>query len=168
MSGKYETGNDPACYPGTEVLKNKLGLRDQETLAAAEAEFAAAAVPGIEISAPPFDLGYLRSLHRQLFDEVYDWAGQVRDVKITKGKTVFCLPDRIVPETARLLAHLASLHDFRGLERARLVEQVAELYGELNVVHPFREGNGRTLRLFFEHLILVCGFAISWQRPLYR
>lgn len=66
-----------------------------------------------------------------------------------------------------MLAELAQREDFRGLPRAKLVAQVAELYDELNIVHPFREDNGRTLRLFFEHLILVCGFAISWQR-VYR
>lgn len=163
MRDKYGAGGDPACYPGTDVLINKLDLRDPDLLDAAEAEFAAIAVEQIELEGPPFDLDYLCRLHRQLFSEVYDWAGQVRNVDISKGQTRFCTASRIVPEVNRLLGSLAIRNNLRGLERADLVRRTAELYGDLNMVHPFREGNGRVMRLFFEQLIVFCGYAVTWQ-----
>ena len=163
MQDKYGVGNDPAFFPGTRVLKNKLNLQNQELLTEAEAAFAATAAESIEIAAPPFDLSYLCELHRQLFDEVYEWAGQLRTVDISKGHTRFCRAIRIGPEATRLFANLAAQQNFIGLARLDLVRRTAELYGELNMIHPFRDGNGRTLRLFFDHLILVCGYAVSWK-----
>lgn len=162
MRDKCGTRGDPACYPGTAVLINKLGLRDADLLAEAEAAFAATAAEAIEISGPPYDLAYLCRLHRQLFEEVYEWAGEIRVVDVTKGPTRFCTATRIAPEADRIFAALAKAADFHGLDRPELVRCASALYDELNVVHPFREGNGRTLRLLFEHLILSCGFTISW------
>ena len=82
MRDKYGTAGDPACYPGTDVLINKLGLRDGDRLEEAEAEFAAIAVEKIDLGSPPFDLAYLQGLHSQLFGDVYAWAGQVRTIDI--------------------------------------------------------------------------------------
>jgi len=163
MPDKYGTGCDPGNFPGTDVLRNKLGIRNRERLAEADAEFAAIAADAIEITAPPFDLNYLCGIHRQLFDELYDWAGTIRTVDIAKGRTRFCTAERVIPEAKRLLDRLSEQSNFVGLQRPELVRCVAELYAELNLIHPFREGNGRALRLFFEHLILSCGFAVSWQ-----
>ncbi len=162
MGDKYGVGGDPACYPGTDVLQNRLGLRDPELLAAAEAELAAIAVEHVEIDGPPFDFPYLCALHRQLFGEVYEWAGEIRAVDISKGSTRFCTVSRIVPEATRLLDELAGAQYFLGLDRQSLVRCSAELYGELNMVHPFRDGNGRTLRLFLEHVIVACGHGVAW------
>ncbi|WP_429002572.1 Fic family protein [Xanthomonas fragariae] len=78
------------------------------TLEVAEADFAATAVESIEIGAPPFDLDYLRNLHRQLFDEVYDWAGCLRTVDIAKGATRFCIASRIKLEANQLFNQLNS------------------------------------------------------------
>src|SRR3546814_13427172 len=72
MRDKYGVSDDPHCWPGTSVLRNTLGIRDEATLADAEAEFAAVALQHIEIEAPPFDLDYLCRLHRQLFGDVYE------------------------------------------------------------------------------------------------
>jgi cell filamentation protein len=162
MRDKYGTRSDPACYPGTDVLINKLELRDADLLAEAEAAFAATAAESIEISGPPYDLTYLCRLHRQLFEDVYDWAGEIREVDVSKGQTRFCAATRIAPEADRIFAALTRDGSLVGLDRQDLVRRSAALYDDLNVVHPFREGNGRTLRLFFEHLVLSCGFSISW------
>lgn len=162
MRDKYGTRGDPACYPGTDVLINKLGIRDADLLAEAEAAFAATAAEGIEFSGPPYDLAYLCRLHRRLFEEVYDWAGEIRGVDVTKGLTRFCTATRISPEADRIFGSLALAGSLHSLDRPDLVRRAAALYDELNVVHPFREGNGRALRLLFEHLILSCGFTISW------
>ncbi|MFC3278468.1 Fic/DOC family protein [Xanthomonas fragariae] len=163
MKGKCAVPADPTCYPGTAVLKNKLNIVDPDTLEVAEADFAATAVESIEIGAPPFDLDYLRNLHRQLFDEVYDWAGCLRTVDIAKGATRFCIASRIEPEANQLFNKLNST-DLAALPRSAQMRLIAELYGELNMIHPFREGNGRTQRLFFEHWLLLNGLAVSWKR----
>ncbi len=162
MRDKYGIRNDPACYPGTDVLINKLELRDADLLAEAEAAFAATAAESIEISGSPYDLTYLCGLHRRLFEDVYDWAGEIRVVDVSKGQTRFCAATRITPESDRIFDALTRDGSFLDLGRPDLVRRSAALYDDLNVLHPFREGNGRTLRLFFEHLILSCGFTISW------
>ncbi len=163
MRDKYGVHGDPACYPGTHVLRNKFDITDPDALAQAEAEFAAVAAEQIEITAPPFDLDYLCSLHRQLFSDVYEFAGHIRSVDISKGDTRFCTASRIVPEANALLGKLAESGNFQGLPHSELASSIAEMYGEMNMIHPFREGNGRATRLFFEHLILTCGHAISWN-----
>lgn len=162
MRDKYGVAGDPDCYPGTDVLINKLDLRDADLLAEAEAEFAATAAASLEITGPPFDFPYLCRLHRELFEELYGWAGEVRTADVSKGQTRFCSATRIVPEANRIFSHLARDAYYLQMERVALVRSSAELYDELNVLHPFRDGNGRTLRLFFEHLILSAGFSISW------
>ena len=163
MRDKYGVSNDPYCRPGTIVLRNTLDIRDDATLADAEAEFAAIALEHILIDAPPFDLAYLCSLHRQLFGEVYEWAGLVRTVDISKGRTRFCTTNRIVPEAERILQALAS-RDLSTLPYGEAIPLVAEVFGELNLVHPFRDGNGRALRLFFEHLLIFNGYAVDWSK----
>ena len=161
MTSKYGAGNDPACYPGTDVLRNKLGIRDPGRLQEAEAAFAATAAETIEVDAPPFNLDYLRSLHRQLFDEVYEWAGDLRTVDISKGYTRFCIASRVAPEAEKLLSQF-DVERLSGMSPGECVRHVAELYGELNMIHPFREGNGRTQRLLFEHWLLLGGYTVSW------
>ena len=163
MRGKYGAGDDVYCWPGTTVLKNRLGIMDAATLEQAEAEFAAVAVQTIEITAPPFDAAYLQHLHRQLFADVYDWAGLFRTVDISKAGTRFCTATRIAPELAKAL-DLLDRPEVARLSRSRLVAHVAECYGEVNMVHPFREGNGRAQRLFFEHWLLAHGIGVSWER----
>lgn len=163
MRDKYGTGEDPDCWPGTSVLKNKLQLHDEAELAVAEADFAAAAVQNITIGPPPFDVTYLKRLHRQLFGDVYAWAGHFRKVDITKGDTRFCTASRIEPEATKVL-DLLPRFDSSTQDPHQFLTHVAYCYGELNMVHPFREGNGRTQRLFFEHWLLTLGYGTQWDR----
>ena len=163
MSDKYGVQNDPYCWPGTTVLTNELGIREEARLADAEAEFAAVALERIEIEAPPFNLAYLRLLHRQLFCDVYSWAGELRSVDIAKGTTRFCTASRIAPEAEKVMRTLDHL-DIHTLSWPDALPLLVECFGELNIVHPFREGNGRALRLFFEHFLVVNGMGVDWNR----
>ena len=160
---KYGISSDPYCWPGTSILRNELGIRDEDLLADAEAEFAALALERIEINGPPFDLAYLCHLHFQLFGDLYEWAGQIRRVDVSKGATRFCTADRIVPEAGRVMRMLARI-DFQDRPWPETLGLIAECFGELNLIHPFREGNGRTLRLFFEHLLVLEGRAVDWSQ----
>lgn len=167
MQDKYGVSDDPYCWPGSSTLRNALNIRDDALLADAEAEFAAVALERIDIEAPPFDLTYLCRLHRQLFGDLYDWAGEVRRVDIAKGTTRFCRADRIIPEADTVMEALAGI-DIPREPWPRALSRLAECFGELNLIPPFRDGNGRSLRLFFEHLLISNGKAVDWaqiERP---
>ncbi|WP_180050844.1 putative adenosine monophosphate-protein transferase Fic [Acinetobacter sp. YH12211] len=161
---KYgELGDSLYCYSGTSILKNKLNIHDEQILEQAELELTTFSSSLIEYSEPPYDLAYLQSIHQQLFSDVYEWAGQLRQIDISKGNTRFCTFSRIEAETHKLLKPLQEQHYFQDLEFQQLIPKLADLYCELNVIHPFREGNGRTQRIFFEHLIAHCGYGIDWS-----
>ncbi|HEX8540839.1 MAG TPA: putative adenosine monophosphate-protein transferase Fic [Pseudomonas sp.] len=162
MLDKYGVGQDPYCYPGTSVLRNLLDLTDDQTLSEAERALSEVAADAIEFAPPPYDLSYLQSVHRRLFVDLYEWAGELRTVDISKDSTHFCTTSRIEPEAKKLFTHLAQANWFQGLDRSALVAASAELFGDLNVVHPFREGNGRAQRILFEHIIVNAGYEISW------
>lgn len=144
------------------MLRNRLGLQDDAALAAAERELSSIAASHIEFAPPPYDLTALRALHRQLFEDVYDWAGELRTVDISKSGTRFCHVSRIQPEATRIFDALAGKNWLEGLDRPDLVRACAVAYGDLNMVHPFREGNGRALRVLFEQMVVNAGRAIDW------
>jgi cell filamentation protein len=162
MSDKYAIGQDPYCYRNSRVLKNKFNLHNDEILKEAEREITTLALQQIKFAPPPYDLNYLRTIHRLLFANLYDWAGELRSIKMSKFDTVFCIPERIEPEAHKIFQTLEKEDCYIHNSHQELVKNMAELYAELNMIHPFREGNGRTQRIFFEHLALNCGYAINW------
>ncbi|MFJ4086275.1 putative adenosine monophosphate-protein transferase Fic [Pseudomonas psychrophila] len=162
MSDKYGVGQDSYCYPGSTVLRNKLDIRDDSTLNDAEQQLSAVAAATIEFSPPPYNLASLQKIHRTLFSDLYDWAGELRTVGISKQYTRFCQPDYMEKEAGKIFKGMASANWFEGMSRSDLIVAVADAYSDLNVVHPFREGNGRTQRILFEHLVMNAGFEISW------
>ena len=155
---------DPYADPVTGVLRNKLGLRATGELQAAEREITHAALILLRESPvpPSYDLMHLCAIHRRVFGDIYDWAGQLRTVAIAKGSW-FCLPQYI--ESAAAVTFRA-LHDeslLRGLPRDVFTERLTYYLGEVNAIHPFREGNGRAQRAFFEQLASEAGFILDWQ-----
>lgn len=159
---KYGAGQDPYCYPGSTTLKNRLGLLDDGLLSQAERDLSSIAANEIDFSPPPYALSTLQHIHRRLFADLYDWAGELRSVDISKGFTRFCNIQRMVPEAEKLFAGLRQAQWFENHQRADLVKSVAQMFGDLNVIHPFREGNGRAQRILFEHIIINTGHEISW------
>lgn len=160
---KYGTGQDPYCYPESRTLRNRYDICDEAELEIVERELTLLATDAIQFSPPPYDLAYLQALHRQLFGDLFPWAGEIRTIDIVKGETRFCHVPRIEAESHKLFDHLARQNHFTTLAREPLIAAVAELYGDLNVIHPFREGNGRAQRLLFEHIVINCGYEISWE-----
>lgn len=159
---KYGVGQDPYCYEGTDVLRNRLNIHDDDQLALAERDFSEIAASQIEFELPPYDLNYLKRIHRTLFCDVFEWAGEMRTVDISKGGTHFCNLLRIEIEASKIFTSLARDGWLEGLERATLIQSAAEYFGDLNMIHPFREGNGRAQRILFEHLIVNAGFEVDW------
>ena len=148
-------------------LRNRHGIRTQEALDRAEVLFVISAIA--ENTAAPLeepdsgpDFAYLKRLHKRLFGEMYDWAGEVRDVDISKGATRFANFRFIEAEGERLTAEMADKNWFSGLSHEEFAEQAAYYFGELNTLHPFREGNGRTLREYFRYLAYRVGHTIDW------
>lgn len=160
---KYDAISDHYCYKGTAILKNKLDIQDLSTLENAEREITALTIENIHFSQPPYDLGYMRKLHRELFSELYEWAGELRNVDISKGGTRFCNWTRIDAEAQRIFAEMQREDWLSGLSKDRFCEKLSEYYCELNVIHPFREGNGRVQRLLFEHIALAAGYELVWE-----
>lgn len=157
---------DPYVDPLTGVLRNRLGITDRDELRAAEADITAAALFALEASScrgeGHFDFGHLRSLHVQIFNEIYTWAGKPRTVDIAKSSR-FCPVQNINPFAESIFRDLAADNYLVGLDRIDLVKGVAALYGQINALHPFREGNGRTQRAFLTQLGRLGGWRIRWS-----
>jgi cell filamentation protein len=155
---------DPYADPVTGVLRNRLGLRTTGELETAEREITHAALIFLKESpaAPSYNLGYLCAIHRMIFADIYDWAGQLRTVAIAKGSW-FCLPQYIESSAAEIFRALHGEGLLRGLPRDAFTERLTHYLGEVNAVHPFREGNGRAQRAFFEQLASDAGYILDWQ-----
>lgn len=157
VSDTYDANvDDPNCYPGTYVLINLAGLRNQTELDAYEVE----AVGRRSLEPPPlgdFDPAHYCALHRHLFQDVYTWAGEYRTIRTSKGGNVFCYPDWIEREIEKLFKMLAGNAFEPGGNVDTFVHAAADFLGELNAIHPFREGNGRSQLYFLRLLGLRAG-----------
>ena len=147
----YDAVADEYCYSGTTVLKNKLDLRDAEELAAFEAEVSDARADE-ELPAGNLDFNHFRAIHRHLFQDVYDWAGEVRTVRISKDRSMFCYPENIESEAKKLFARLRQDNFLKNLSTEEFARESARFLADLNAIHAFREGNGRTQLSFFLYL----------------
>lgn len=145
------------------VLRNKLGITNRGELARAEATLTAARI--YELARAPiaggYDLAHLQAIHRYVFGDVYDWAGQLRTVSIGKG-SLFCLPQHLESFAVDIFGRLARTDHLRGVNRDEFVDQAAALLADINALHPFREGNGRTQRVFLGQLARETGYPIRW------
>jgi cell filamentation protein len=155
---------DPYTDPVTGVLLNKLGLSTAAELEAAEREITHAALILLTESPvrPSYDLTHLRAIHQRIFGDIYEWAGDIRTVSIAKGSP-FCLPQYIQASAVGIFRALRGENFLRDLGREAFVGRLAYYLGKVNAVHPFREGNGRTQRAFFEQLAHDAGFTLTWQ-----
>ena len=160
----YEVENDTVyCYAGTDVLKNRLGIKDAAELAAFEAEISnqRAQEP---IAEADLDYAGYCALHKHLFQDVYDWAGEPRQIRIGKAGNWFCFPENINAEMAKLFSSLAAQNNFVGLSKTEFVKRSAHFVSELNAIHPFREGNGRTQLSFLGILAEQAGHPLDFER----
>jgi cell filamentation protein len=110
-----------------------------------------------------FDFAHLQEIHRRIFQDIYAWAGKPRTVD-TQRTHLFCRAQFIENSASRIFAELAAEGFLKGLDRGRFVERLAYFMSEVNVLHPFRDGNGRTQRMFFELLAADAGFQLDWSR----
>lgn len=156
----YASETDPLCYPGTDVLRNKLDIQDPDELA--QFELSMFLIRADEPFPPgALDYSYYCALHHHLFQDVYTWAGEPRRIRIGKGGNWFCYPEYIDREMARIFADLATDHHLVGLAPQAFATKAAHVLAEINAVHPFREGNGRTQLAFLTLLAENAGFEVN-------
>jgi len=149
----------------TGVLKNRLGIRSDAELEKAEADLAG--TRSYELSHSPlkgnFDFEHLRALHHYLFKDLYEWAGEPRNIDISKGSNFFAHHSHIKAAAKVVFDELKKEKYLAGLTKARFSARAAYYLGEINALHPFREGNGRVQREFISHLAYKNGYQIDWQ-----
>lgn len=156
MAGK----TDSYAYPGTDVLRNRLGITDGKELDRRERLITRAR--GNEAARMDFPLtpdGY-RALHKHLFQDLYEWAGQDRTVNIGKQGSLFAHAPYIANGLNAVFKELGEKNTFRGLNREEFFDRLGHHMNELNAVHPFREGNGRTMRLHAAQIAREAGHPI--------
>lgn len=155
---------DPYVDAASGVLRNRLGITDPQRLQRAEADLTLAALADLGARTLPgaYDLEHLRSFHREIFADVYPWAGEIRVVGIAKTDP-FCSPQHIEAYSTEVFGHLAKEGILRGLPRNRFVDRLTHYFAEVNAIHPFREGNGRAQRAFFRQLSRESGWPIDWS-----
>lgn len=109
-----------------------------------------------------FKMDDLCALHKHLFQDIYSFAGEVRSVQLTKGTTRFCQFQYIDSYGASILSELSLEKDWNTIDFAS--EKLAYYKSELNMLHPFREGNGRTLRIFIRELARTKGYDWDFEK----
>ena len=153
------------CYPNSDVLKNKIGIQDMEKLQRLERRLTMLRI--LELVDKPiqgkFDLQHLCLIHRYIFQDVYDWAGEIRKVDIEKGST-FCNVKFIESQAAEIFKSLKSEDYLQGLNEENTASRLAYYFSEINALHPFREGNGRSQREFIRTLALHIGYVINFAK----
>jgi cell filamentation protein len=129
----------------------------------AQDETIAQRVEAIELGPLHRGLPWLCAIHQQLFQDVFDWAGELRDVDISKGETRFCHFEYIENEGNDLMQEMEDEHYLVGLAKTEFVKRLAHYYCEINVLHPFFVGSGRAQRVFFEQLAIHAGYVLDWS-----
>lgn len=155
-----------------DVLENKLGISDAAELEKAEYNITDDKLAEALVSLHPsvFDFKCLLDLHKFLFEDIYEFAGKVRTVNISKpdSPVPFCYVDFIPSEADRIFGELAKDKYLVGLELSEFSEKLAYYASEINALHPFREGNGRTARLFLLLMVRNAGYLIDYSIASHR
>ncbi len=150
------------CYPSSNVLINKLNIKNSEDLSVAEREITSLKLAYAKQNQiiGNFDLIHLKKIHKFLFEDIYSWAGELRRVNIAKGNQ-FCLSQNLESYAGDIFLKLKEENYLVGAEN--IAHRLAYYLSEINVLHPFREGNGRTQRLFIEYLALNAGYRVDFS-----
>lgn len=157
---------DPYVYTGTNVLRNRLGTRDSDELSRFEADVTSRRIQQLERRPQKghFDASHLRAIHRHIFQDVFEWAGEFRTVDIARGgQFYFAYVHRIDACLDDLFGKLKAERFLKDADEATFLTRLAFYFGELNAVHPFREGNGRTQREFIREIALQSNRRLHWR-----
>ena len=155
---------DPYLLSGSTCLINRLGITNTQALN--EAEAAISKVAFAELIAnpiePTFNLKHMCRIHHYLFSDIYEWAGQLRQTEISKGGQLFLPYRKIEDVSAEVFDQLHKDSFLRELDITDFAYKAAYYLGRVNMIHPFREGNGRVQRIFLDQLAELSGYAFQW------
>jgi cell filamentation protein len=167
-------------YPGTDTVKNRFGATNHDELERLEGSFVEARATEIALGhgrKGQFDADHLRAIHRHLFQDVYEWAGHTRDERVPLSDGTIAsepvmhkpggadfLIGRFIPDALDGFAKKLRDADYlRGLSRGHFAARAADIMAFLNAIHPFREGNGRTQRIFLQELAQDAGHGLDFS-----
>lgn len=156
------------CYEDSHVLINKLNIKDAKKLQNYEAKITAAKSLGLRQKGITgnFDKHHFLAIHQYLFEDIYHFAGKLREENIAKQEFRFASFEYIESELERLLKELKNENYLNNYNKEQLAKRLAYYLAELNVLHPFREGNGRTNREFIRQLALKNGYTLNLKKAL--
>ena len=159
---------DPYLDPETGILRNKVGARTQSELRKIEGDIIfATEISSIQSIPRTNDINELIEIHRVLFDKVYDWAGKIRTVDLKKGSdSYFLVRTQIETGANYVFGELAKERYLVNLPLEAFADRLAYFYEQLNFVHPFREGNGRTQRIYWSRVARDAGYNIDWDKVI--
>ena len=157
--------NSSNCYPNSTCLINKFNIKDDKILSKIEAEItlAKAAILEFEPLKQPLNFKYYKDIHRYLFEDLYEWAGTLRTVNISKKGTNFCPVIDLEFLCDACFQHLEHTNFFSGLSKSQFIYEIVDFYCDTNFLHPFREGNGRVQRIFISKLIKNNGYKFNFS-----
>lgn len=167
MFSKYEvytTTKSIYCYEDTNILKNKLNIRDLSLLKKAEEEITL--VKQMELLQNPikgnFTKTHFMNIHKFIFGDIYSFAGKIRREQISKADTMFYPADLIDRELNKVFSKIKLNKMLKEKSEDKIFDNLAYVMAELNIIHPFREGNGRTIREFIRLIAKRCGYVLNW------
>lgn len=141
---REETTQSRYCYPGTDVLINKENIKDSKALAEYEADMTIIRQYELEVEQSvkgKFGITHLMRIHKYIFQDIYPFAGKFRLENISKGSTGFCKSEFILQNLEPILNELKNDKYFKGLNAEEFSKKAAYYMSEINMIHPFREGN---------------------------
>lgn len=159
--------NEPYCYPDTDVLINKFNIQDKAQLDFIELNHWRINLNKLSenlTGREAVNLDLWQRIHRETFGTVYAWAGEIRNVMISKGNVVHAVPSMIVPYANHLFEELKSEKGLKSADLETFLHRGAYYLEELNAIHPFREGNTRTVKVLFSILSRNAGYRVDWTK----
>ena len=160
----YTTTQSIYCYPDSNVLKNKLNIRDNKLLKTAEEEITL--IKQMELLKNPikgnFSKAHLMNIHKFIFEDIYSFAGKIRREQISKADTMFYPPNLIDRELDKVFVKIKEKNMLKETDEEKVYDNLAYVMAELNIIHPFSEGNGRSIREFIRLMAKRMGYELNW------
>ena len=160
----YTTTQSIYCYPSSNVLKNKLNIRDNKLLKTAEEEITL--IKQMELLKNPikgnFSKAHLMNIHKFIFEDIYPFAGKIRREQISKADIMFYPPHLIDRELDKVFTKIKVKNMVRETDKEKVFDNLAYVMAELNIIHPFREGNGRSIRELIRLMAKRMGYDLNW------
>ncbi|MFT4187140.1 MAG: Fic family protein [Aeromicrobium sp.] len=158
--------SDKYCYPGTGVLKNRLDIRNSETLDEVMNDLASVMWVLIRSHPETPSVERLFDIHRSMFGRIFGWAGELRTVRLSPAgfDRDYCPPNEVASRLEDLSAQLRDTDYLSGLDRWEFCVRLAEHWAEVTFIHPFRDGNTRSQSLWVSELAAHAGYELDWSR----